>query len=261
MERAAIWSELVDAVIPRQFDRDALYKIDGRWGDLAQRVLASPLLDKVPPRRGFDAAPLRRLFNLDLINHCFDEPAHDWARFHEPQITGGLVHYLGDGGTDLQLARALSFYRAARLFGRKTYREIAPEDVATFELVAEEPTTRSGKPGRRKRIERGKIDILVHFKLTDGSSLGAALEAKFDHILSPGQLDKYSEHLITKRRWVEDCSPRLLVGRRPTALPKSLGWHATSWWRFLLALEREAQDCDDPAYRRFRRTIWKTAYG
>ncbi|MDP5281418.1 hypothetical protein Q9Q95_21005 [Sphingomonas sp. DG1-23] len=212
-----------------------------------------------PPRAQYDAGAIRRLFALDLAHHCFAVRPHEWAKFYEPQITRGFVHYLTEGGADRQLGRALAFYRAAcRCAGRRIV-QAGADRIKDFEVAAEEATTMKRGAGR-KRIERGKIDILVDFELDDGVRAGAALEAKFDHTLSRGQLGKYAAHLIDKRQWSYERSPLILVGRYTTP-PDDGRWDSTNWWRFMLWFERElAEPDDDPEFQRFRRTLWETAY-
>lgn len=255
------WVDLKSLISLPRYNRAALNWADGQWGGAMQRIFASPLVSKVVPHENYSSKPIVSLFDLDQQHHCFDEDPHYWAKFHEPQITGGFVHHLDEGAFDQQLGRALAFYRACCVCAGLEYRKIRLEDVADFEILAEESTAKAGEGRGRKRVERGKIDILVHFELENRQNAGAALEAKFDHRLTPGQLEKYTDHLKGERKWDLSVSPLILVGRRPSLLAYDQLWRSVTWWRFLATFEREISGTDDAAFRRFRRTIWDTAYG
>ena len=254
------WETLAGGVKPAEYDRAALHWFDGHYGDAISKILASPLRNRsvVPP---YDPAPFRHLFDLGRDNHCFDSDSHQWARFHEPQITSGLCHFLDDGGFDARVDRALAIYRAAANCAGGAFRRIEANEVADLEIIPEADTNTAGEKRGRKRAERGRIDILVSFELDDGTRTGVAIEAKFDHHLTPGQLKKYTHHLETKRKWNPNEAPLLVVARAPIALTGEPHWHSASWWRFLEALEREIEPLDDLEFRTFRRTIWETAYG
>lgn len=254
------WETLAGASKLAEYGRASLHWFDGRYGDAISKILASPLRErsKVPP---FDAAPFKRLFDFGRDTHCFDADGHQWARFHEPQITSGLCHYLDHGGFDARVDRALAIYRAAVHCAGGGYRLIDASEIAELEIIPEADANTAGEKRGRKRVERGRIDILVAFELEDGTRTGVAIEAKFDHHLTPGQLKKYTRHLEAKRNWIADQAPLLVVSRAPIELSGETCWKSVSWWRFLEALEREIGPVDDPEFRKFRRTIWETAYG
>ena len=238
------------------FDRTALIAVERRQGDGAGRVLELHLRAPPPPR--YNAAPIRQLFGLDRGHHCFAAEPHYWAKFHEPQITAGFAYYLDDGGWDRRLMRALALHHAACGCAGGRFPKLSAEQVVEAEVIAEEPTS-PAKSG--PRAGRGRIDLIVDFTLEDGARIGTALEAKFDHTLTPGQLFKYTQHLRDKRQWVDARSPLLLVGRRTTPLKDGARWHTTNWRRFMTLFERELDAAaDDDGFRRFRRTLWETAY-
>lgn len=241
-------------------NRTALYWFDGRYGEAMSKIFASPLRagSIVSP---YDPSPFKHLFDFGRDTHCFDTDGHQWARFHEPQITSGLCHYLNTGGFDARVDRALTLYRAAAYCAGGRFRQIDASEVAELDTIPEENIKNAGEKRGRKRVERGRIDILVAFELDDGTRTGVAIEAKFDHYLTPGQLKKYTHHLASKRQWIPDEVPLLLVSRAPIALTSEPYWYSVSWWRFLEALEREMGPADDPDFQKFRRTIWETAYG
>lgn len=260
MSGLADWRALPGDWTPPSYDRRALLAANRWWGDLQQYVFSSPLLRRIPTLPTYDSEAIRRLFNFGE-SHCFDVPPHAWAKFHEPQITAGLVHFLNAGSGDRQLSRALAFYDAACSCTGRSFTPIAAADVVDFDAIAEEPTATKREKRGRKRVQSGKLDVLVHFELADGARCGVALEAKFDHSLSKGQLEKYLKHLEAKRRWNLDKSALILVARRPASLGPKSGWLAVTWWQFLTRFERAIADHDDDEFKRFRRTIWETAYG
>lgn len=232
------WQELASQSPEPPYRADALVWLDRRFGSAKSQVLSGNLTDRIAPAR-YDAESLLELFDIEGKGHCFTVPAHQWARFHEPQITGGLVHFLDQGDHEVQLGRCLAFYHAcARCSGGRS-RHIDADDVIDWEVVEEEPTVRERGDSGRKRVERGRIDILVEFELEDGAKAGATVEAKFDHTLTPGQLRKYSAHLEDEREWKLEEAPLLLVTRQPEELRSDKHWQSVTWWRFMVAFERE----------------------
>lgn len=187
------------------------------------------------------------VFGIDHDHHCFHVGPHDWATFHEPQITAGFVHFLNSGDHSRRLARSIAFVQAA---SRCAGNLLNLTDIRSARCVAEENRT----------------DILV--ELQGGQQLiGASIEAKFGHKLTRGQLPKSYRHVCT-RSWDLTNSVLLVVAPDPATLNAAVmrqnrkaGWRATSWWALLGHLERltdPAHDCSD--YRRFRRTVWARAY-
>ncbi|WP_422356996.1 hypothetical protein [Qipengyuania flava] len=260
MSGNASWLDLAGQFPTPPYGAEALAWLDRRFGSARSQVLSGNLTGRIRPAQ-YDADSLLELFDIEGEGHCFTARAHEWARFHEPQITGGLVHFLGQGDLEVQLGRCLAFYRACARCSGGEARDIDADDVIDWEVIEEEPTLREHGASGRKRVERGRIDILVEFKLEDGAKAGAAVEAKFDHTLTPGQLRKYSAHLEDEREWKLEVAPLLLVTRQPEDLRSDKLWQSVTWWRFMVAFEREIGrfDCDE--FRRFRRTIWKASYG
>lgn len=232
--------------------------IDTRWFDVAQRdrvhaieaiCRGLPHVRPYPWPSGF--ASLGALFGLDAETHCFGETPHGWIDPLEPQITKGFVHFLSSGSPDRRRARCLSFVKAA---------------------LACSPCSQSIKEAWRPvsacaEAEENRIDILV--ELTDGQSrFGAAIEAKFGHHLTPGQLEAADRHVLDLdgRSWDPSRSAFLVIAPLLSQIDVELlkpnpRWRPLSWWAFLTKLEQEidgAQDCVD--YRRFRRSVWYKAY-
>lgn len=188
------------------------------------------------------------LFSLANPTHCFRVLPHAWARFHEPQVTAGFAYFLNSGPARCRVARALAFVKAAARCAGRNVSSIDAFDVQTARCVAEENRT----------------DILV--ELRSGSRrVGAAIEAKFGHKLTRGQLPKALRH-VRDCDWIVQDSVLLVVSPdaaslNPAIMRQNRNWHAASWWSLLSNLEQLTDpdhDCDD--YRRFRRTVWRRAY-
>ncbi len=198
-----------------------------------------------------DAVSLGALFGLGAETHCFNEAPHEWIDPLEPQITKGFVHFLTNCSLERQRTRCLSFARAALA--------CSPGSIA---IEGEwQPLT------VRAEAEENRIDILV--ELSDGETrFGAAIEAKFGHRLTPGQLEKAEKHVLGQSGcgWDSSRSAFLvvapLISRIDAKLlkPRPL-WRPVSWWSFLTRLEHEIDESHDCAdYRRFRRSVWYKAY-
>lgn len=241
-------SELADIPPPR-FERDALLTCLRLNGNPAAAVRTG--LPAIPPpvwQQGADA--LSNLFGLDRPNHCFAAAPHPWARFHEPQITGGFAHFINTRAPRQRLARAVAFVKAAAA--------CAGKDVAAIDAF--------GPIAAYCVAEENRTDILIELRRGE-DRLGAVLEAKFGHRLTQGQLPKALKHARDIRALSMDQSVLLVVAPDVTVLDGRVlrqnhryGWRATSWWALLDQLERftaPADDCCD--YRRFRRTVWHRA--
>lgn len=206
-----------------------------------------PMID--PP--AWDADALAALFGFDNANHCFHVAPHQWARFHEPQITVGFAHFLNSGTTAMRLSRVVAFAKAAALCAGRDPAAIDAFCATSARCVAEENRT----------------DILVELR-HGGQRIGVSVEAKFGHRLTAGQLPKALKHARDVCGWAMDHAILLVVAPDPDVLQASVlrqnrrfGWHVASWWSLLTQLERVmAPDFDCHDYRRFRRTVWHRAY-
>lgn len=243
------------ATTPQAYDPAPLLRTHRLFGN-NRKIIASPLntLRVQPWREGL--AALQSAFGLERAGHCLTSEPHGWAKFHEPQITNGFVHFLTEGPRRRGLARAEAFVRAAFCTAGLSSDFLGARRVLDATAAAEHP------------VDGGhRIDILVELSLDDESILGVVIEAKLGADLDPGQLSRYLDHARTRQGWREDRTALLVIAPQPARLnQKVLGrnreWSAQSWWTFLSQLERSllpAHDCDD--YRRFRRTVWEGAYG
>lgn len=221
-----------------------------------RRIIASPLNDRLLQPWSEGLAAMRRAFGLEREGHCLTTEPHRWAWFHEPQITGGFVHFLTEGSRARRLGRAEAFVRAAFHLAGRSADFLDEQRIVDATAAAEYPVE-----------EGGRIDILVELELDDGSIIGVVIEAKLGADLSPSQLTNYHKHASRRDGWQPDRTALLIVAPQPgklsrDVLDRNLQWSAQSWWSFLQQIEHSQSlehDCED--YRRFRRTVWEGAYG
>lgn len=201
----------------------------------------------VPPGWRDGAEAVGALFGLGP-DHCFRVAPHRWARFHEPQITRGFAHFVTSGSPAQRLARAVALIGAAASSGG-------------FALDLD------GATAATCLAEENRTDLLVEVTVA-GRRVGASIEAKFQHKLTPGQLRKALD-TIRGRPGNDKAAParyaRLVVAPDDPSgtltLRHNRQWRGAAWSTLLLHLERltdPAHDCLD--YRRFRRTVWRRAY-
>lgn len=245
MSAAADWHAATRIAAPR-YDVAALTA----W---FARVDPAPLIRSgmpMIPAPTWDRGALSALFGLDNPNHCFHVAPHRWATFHEPQITGGFAHFLNSGDHRQRLARAVAFVKATATCAGADPKFIDDFDATFARCVAEENRT----------------DLLVELRRGE-QRIGAAVEAKFGHLLTTGQLPK-AEQTITDLGAKPEDFIRLIVAPDPLHVDKFIlrdegeNWTTMSWSGLLGSLERHiapgTADCAD--YRRFRRTVWHRAY-
>jgi hypothetical protein len=235
------WRAISDRPAPR-FDAATLTVWLNMVGDPTEiiRETGAPF-----PAPRWCEAGLVQLFGLDAAHHCFHSTPHIWTRFHEPQITGGLAHFLTDGPPAQCRARAIAFVTAAA--------QVAGKPVASYQHVHSAFAI----------AEENRTDLLITL-YGDGKPTGASIEAKFGHRLTRGQLPKAYKHVEEVLQWDMDTAVLLVVAPEAPGLPekgKDKGWRSTSWWSLLNAFETcLAPSFDDGDFRRFRRTIWSRAY-
>lgn len=256
MSKGEVWE--MDALAARPlpaYNFAALLRAHRLFGD-NRRIIASPLNERPVQPWGEGLAALRRAFGLEREGHCLTTEPHRWAWFHEPQITGGFVHFLTEGTRTQQHVRAAAFVQSAFLVAGRAANFFADRRILDVTAAAEHP------------VEAGKrIDILIELELDDESIAGLVIEAKLNADLSQAQLPSYRKHALGRKGWRAEQTALLILAPQPARLNRSVlkrnpEWSAQSWWSFLTQLERSLSpedDCHD--YRRFRRTVWKGAYG
>jgi hypothetical protein len=244
-------SDVIDVMSDKaspSFDDAALHEWWVHQRGLMHKALEQRLLTKW---RGPDwvggLETLNSVFGIGSSNHCFAASPHLWARFHEPQITGGLAHFLGSSHNRIGRSRAIACLKA--VWGARAPSQL--EDVNHIEVKAEE----------------GRIDLSIMAIAPDGRRIGTVIEAKFGHKLTKGQLSKYVS--ATRKQVGIDVDRCLFVVVAPFQTPhisahlsRRRRWEFLSWWRFLSKIEEHLPaEADDAEFRQFRRTIWKRAYG
>lgn len=233
--------------LPPAFDAAVLRGLRQPW-EASERLIREGL-PQIALRR-HEAGAIGRTYRLDHPKCRITDEPWLWANFHEPQFTGGLCHYLNAGS----IARALAFARAAYHCSGKAWPGV---ELTTC----------------KARAEERKIDLLLELRDRSCSTFGIAIEAKFGHFITAGQLKPYRKH-VEHLGWDKDRSLLLVVAPsrasidmrqlRETGEDGSLNrvWDWTSWARLLRLFEQElddAQDCEE--FRRLRRTIWEKSYG
>jgi len=241
------WRDL-RGVDPPAFDAASLYALYGAFAGIEEAVRTG--LPAIPlPSWHTAQGALEDALGLALDTDSLRCLPHAWANFHEPQFTRGFMHFLTEGAASQRQARCRAFVLAAlRCAGKSS--QLAT--VGPITAVSAEP-------------EENRIDMLVELEDADGR-FGAAIEAKFWHRLTKGQLPKAKRHAELSRRWNLNRSALVVIAPVTDQLDQRMlrtnkDWRATSWWAFLRCFERELEgrhDCDD--FRRFRRTIWYHAY-
>ncbi len=107
-----------------------------------------------------------------------------------------------------------------------------------------------------------RIDLLIEWE-DPSNRIAVAIEAKFGHHVTSGQLPAYVKHL--QRRWPEHRQLFFIVSSElgehtRQALRRNKKWRWMAWRDLLIAHERALSgDHDDTAYRQFRRTLWGQA--
>ena len=196
-------------------------------------------------------------FGFRHAHHFFHAAPLEWVthlRLTEPQVTKAIGHFLHseDRVTREGRIRALLAALGSRMEG------VPGKARAT----AEAPVA-----GTQRRI-----DLLVEWQ--DGAfDRGAAIEAKFGHGVTKGQLSAYRRHLLRiERRYrrdehVGEPEPPLLFvissdyrKSDDRALARNRDWRWKSWRSLLLAYDRFLDpQHDDREFRQFRRTLWDRA--
>lgn len=241
------WRDLHGLAAP-SFDAAPLHRLYSAFAGVEEAVRTG--LPTIPlPSWSDGEGALQATFYLSASTNSLASKPHTWASFHEPQFTRGFVHFLNDGTLNQREARCRAFVRAALRCAGK-----APEPASDTQLFA-----------LHAEAEENRIDILVELEDSDGC-FGAAIEAKFWHRLTKGQLKKAETYAGNVRGW--DVSRSAFIVLSPTVeqldanqLRVAKEWHAISWWGFLRSFEKEIaeqSDCGD--FQRFRRTILYHAY-
>ncbi len=242
--------------------RDALRRFSGTLSGALFRAVQERLLRarQLPDWRRARQA-MACVFGFRDVHHFFHAAPLGWVTrvwLTEPQVTKAIAHFLHSedrvtrGGRIRALLTALGGHPEGTEGGLGIARATAEAPVA----------------GTRQRI-----DLLIEWQDGEGFDRAAAIEAKFGHGVTAGQLPAYRRHLLRVERQYrraehvgEPESPLLFVvssGYRKSddrALARNRDWRWKSWRALLLAYDRflEPQH-DDETFRQFRRTLWDRA--
>lgn len=244
------WRELIQRKMPT-FASDELLLVAWRSGDAVLQAVRAGDFDRIP--RAWGTAVLAP-FVCGPAAHAFDEPAHSWANFREPQFTAGLAHFLSTGVRAVRNERVRSFLAAAlRCAGAEPMaRRVEACEIVGSEAVAEE----------------ARVDLVVQILTPEGEAFGVVMEAKFGHHLTRGQLPAARRHAAT-RGLTDDNAAFIVVlpdvadvGSAVFRKAGNRSWRAVSWWSLMTGIETGATaGNDDRPYRAFRHTLWKQTYG
>lgn len=179
--------------------------------------------------------------NLHTQNRFLAAKPVSWARFTEPQITGGWAHFLRGKHS---LARCQAVFDAA------WHPETAPA------LTSVEPAY----------AELGRIDLLV-VGTANSHKMAVCIEAKFGHFLASHQLDGYAANVSTVHG-VESAKDRRLLVLAPHRCTRISGtmqlspeWRFLRWQDWLVRYENALpSQFDDEEFQSFRRTVLDRTY-
>ena len=166
---------------------------------------------------------------------------------HERQVTEGLAQCLNSGDKIQKYKKVLCFLKALRVsedFVEKKFIKIADQKNCNL-LVEYEVETKDHK----------RIDILISWTSSD-KYYGVAIEAKFDHKVTAGQLPAYKKY-CSKEKGIE--KPELiLLTKEGYQDSKHKDWRPLSWLSLLIRLEKllDERECDDYIFTCFRSMIW-----
>lgn len=231
------------------FDRDLLIRIGKR---------VRPKINQFILEQGYQAPSwetasqrLDDIFGYTRTSgHFFRADPIDWTKFSEPQVTGGLVHFLTESGIGEGILQ-LRFKAVLTAFG-------IPSPTRFTHMRADAELPVNGK----------RIDIYLEWKNEEGVFGNAVIEAKFGHKLTPGQLSEYRKYAIrmSKHHGGSDVDIHLIVLapiRRSSSLAplkRNSDWRFTSWSTWLMQLGHSLNEAAiSPEFARYLRTVWLRA--
>lgn len=227
-------------------------RLRGTLTHAIHQVAATDLGTPLPLTAGLDdPAPL---FGPRWPGHPFGhEPTDLGVDLHEAQYLRMLAWLLSpERQGEIAVGRTRSFLTALfQAAGREPPAKLASLDAR----VAVQAEHRIGPTSAG-----GRIDLLVSWPRPSGAGQClVAVEAKFDHIPTYGQLGAYADYL-RKRTRAGDVTSLFLVELtpRPRGRPAER-WTGVTWlavlrrWEALLAAAGDA----DLAFARFRAALWR----
>ena len=232
--------------LPPCFPRTAF---DPKWLVRYETTIRSRLLEAIrtqpaliqPRRVKLRTEVLENLFGCFTLGHAFRDWSPDWGiRLIERQATSGLAHLLNRGEGMVRSRRIRAFLEALRI----------PKlpDEKDF--------------GRSKAFsEVDGIDLEVRFHSASGEERVVLVEAKFDHILTEGQLSKYWEN---RKRY--DLRDGRIVGLTSAAGKGRRGkqtqlWRVVLWRDLWLRFEQRRPHEADGQLAAFMAWLWQRIGG
>ena len=169
---------------------------------------------------------------------------------NERQVTDGLALCLNTNDKNCTFRRVLTLLKALPISKDfiTVFEEITDLDESTIKVESEVPTK-----------ENKRIDILISWE-SSNKPYGIAIEAKFGHKVTTGQLPTYKN--LCKERF-EDRYNLVLLTNEGYYNKKNIDWRPLSWLNFLIRLEKglAKSDCDDNRFSCFRAMLWKKIGG
>lgn len=216
-----------------------------RFFDLDRKQVMTIKRQEIGRGDTFDRMSVNRLFGLENANHAFKAPDIDWGiGLTEPQVTGALAYLLDADEPDIKAARVLNFVKAMGCG-----LPIKLEEAQTCEVFAEFPVRHDNRVGR--------IDLLLIWKHGSKACI-LAIEAKFGHDLSTGQLELYQEFLQNKH--LDAKIDHVVLALKPAVMDQETEattklWRFESWHAFWLRFQRGGYD-SDLSLSTFMRQLW-----
>lgn len=239
-----------------------LQRIESLFASGIQRAIRNDALGVlVPPdwRLGIRA--------LNVVSGPLDNESQSLAtRFSyfgfrptEPQVTQGWAHFLSPSNVGIESAsqRFEAFYQALHLSSGRQAPPL-PVKFGSLKVKAEHAAHLAGR--------RLFIDLLFTWQDLEERPRAIAVELKFGHQITDGQLSSYRQHIARKViRGDATGSDFFVVAARSRrsdsrSLKRNKHWSRVYWPAFLRAFEKvylSKSPQPDADFEQFRRTVWE----
>lgn len=166
----------------------------------------------------------------------------------EPQLTAAIAYYLkADGNRQKSQKRTQVFLHALLQGGcHQTNLLYAVDhlcDARQFQVESEYSLS-----------NRRKMDLLIHWEMPGGKPYVVAIEAKFGHQVTVGQLPDYRQRVIRMAKGGDYTAILLtLEGARST---RNKDWTPMTWKTLLTRWEKATAPDADESFTLLKRLIW-----
>ena len=258
----ATWRDFSGRTQGDGFDSAVLHRAQGAANRRLHQGL--PRLRGLVPAddRLWQPGALYRAWGVESAGHAFHGAPVAWGfDLTEPQITKGFSHFLSPASFgQMGRVRACAFLTALC--------EVAGQNALAARLETLPPETRvTVKPERSTSDQNGgKRAMDLFFTVQDRTaSLAFVVEFKLGHVVTPGQLDSYRDHVLHCQKFAHEDTGFFVVGQRYSAKDQKADndnedWAFVNWSHVLKRFERKlSQSCPDDneaEFMRFRRTAW-----